>query len=60
MLEITNPSQQATEISAEDKLKALFKLQYADSQIDKIKTLRGELQFEEDRKSTRLNSSHRT
>jgi len=46
MLEINNPTQQATEISVEDKLKALFKLQQADSQIDKIKTLRGELPLE--------------
>jgi hypothetical protein len=46
MLEITNPTQPVSEISVEDKLKALFKLQQADSQIDKIKTLRGELPLE--------------
>ncbi len=46
MLEINNPTQQATEISVEDKLKALYKLQQSDSQIDKIRTLRGELPLE--------------
>ena len=46
MLEVNTNPQQATEISVEDKLKALFKLQQSDSQIDKIKTLRGELPLE--------------
>jgi predicted nucleic acid-binding Zn-ribbon protein len=34
------------EISVEEKLKALFKLQQVDSEIDKIKKLRGELPLE--------------
>jgi uncharacterized protein len=34
------------EISVEDKLKALYKLQQVDSEIDKIKKLRGELPLE--------------
>jgi len=46
MLEINNPTHQATEISVEDKLKALYKLQQSDSQIDRIRTLRGELPLE--------------
>jgi len=37
---------QETEISVEDRLKALFSLQLVDSEIDKIKTLRGELPLE--------------
>ena len=36
----------AAEIPVEDKLKALFELQKVDSEIDKIKTLRGELPLE--------------
>ena len=35
-----------TEISVEEKLRALFSLQLVDSEIDKIKTLRGELPLE--------------
>ncbi|MFO7621902.1 MAG: C4-type zinc ribbon domain-containing protein [Bacteroidales bacterium] len=35
-----------TEISVEEKLRALFRLQLVDSEIDKIKTLRGELPLE--------------
>lgn len=46
MLEVNNPTQQATEISIEEKLRALYKLQLADTQIDKIRTLRGELPLE--------------
>ena len=34
------------EISVEEKLRALFDLQLVDSEIDKIKTLRGELPLE--------------
>ena len=34
------------EISVEDRLRALFSLQLVDSEIDKIKTLRGELPLE--------------
>jgi predicted nucleic acid-binding Zn-ribbon protein len=35
-----------TEISVEEKLRALYSLQLVDSEIDKIKTLRGELPLE--------------
>lgn len=35
-----------TELSVQDKLKALFKLQIVNSEIDKIRTLRGELPLE--------------
>ncbi len=35
-----------TEISIEERLRALFSLQLVDSEIDKIKTLRGELPLE--------------
>ncbi|MBN1250713.1 MAG: hypothetical protein JXR51_10085 [Bacteroidales bacterium] len=35
-----------TEISVEEKLKALYNLQQVDSEIDKIRTLRGELPLE--------------
>ena len=35
-----------SEISIEDRLRALFNLQLVDSEIDKIKTLRGELPLE--------------
>jgi predicted nucleic acid-binding Zn-ribbon protein len=35
-----------TEISVEDRLRALYSLQMVDSEIDKIKTLRGELPLE--------------
>ncbi len=41
-----NNEAQATELSVEDKLKALHKLQTVDSKIDKIKVLRGELPLE--------------
>src|SRR3989339_610370 len=37
---------ESAEISVEDKLKALFQLQQADSEIDNIKILRGELPLE--------------
>jgi len=46
MLDINGSSQQTIEISLEDKLLALFKLQIADSKIDRIKRLRGELPLE--------------
>ncbi len=35
-----------TEVSVEERLRALFSLQLVDSEIDKIKTLRGELPLE--------------
>ena len=41
-----NNKTQEVEISVEDRLKALFSLQLVDSEIDKIKTLRGELPLE--------------
>lgn len=37
---------ETAEVSVEDKLRALFQLQTVDSDIDKIKTLRGELPLE--------------
>ena len=37
---------EAVELSIEEKLKALYKLQQVDSEVDKIKTLRGELPLE--------------
>jgi len=39
-------SEGTTEMSVEDKLKALYKLQQVDSEVDKIKILRGELPLE--------------
>jgi uncharacterized protein len=41
-----NKTTENIEISVEDKLKALFELQTVDSEIDKIKILRGELPLE--------------
>ncbi len=41
-----NNEAQATDLSIEDKLKALHKLQTVDSKTDKIKVLRGELPLE--------------
>ena len=35
-----------SEISVEERLRALYSLQLVDSEIDKIKTLRGELPLE--------------
>lgn len=37
---------EVTEISIEEKLKALYELQKVDSDVDKIKILRGELPLE--------------
>ena len=48
-------------LSVESRLKSLYELQTILSEIDRIKTIRGELPLEVkdlDRKSTRLNSSH--
>ncbi len=39
-------SNEVTELSVEDKLRALYKLQKTNSEIDKIRTLRGELPLE--------------
>ncbi|HBF88861.1 MAG TPA: hypothetical protein DDX39_09490 [Bacteroidales bacterium] len=38
--------QEVAEVTVEEKLKALYELQLVDSEIDKIKTLRGELPLE--------------
>jgi predicted nucleic acid-binding Zn-ribbon protein len=40
------PKTHEAEISVEERLRALFSLQLVDSEIDKIKTLRGELPLE--------------
>ena len=40
------PAEQSTELSIEEKLRFLYKLQQVDSKIDKIKLLRGELPLE--------------
>ena len=42
----TKTAAEVAEIPVEEKLKALFELQRVDSEIDKIKTLRGELPLE--------------
>ncbi len=39
-------SVETSEISVEEKLKTLFQLQMVNSEIDKIRTLRGELPLE--------------
>jgi hypothetical protein len=46
MVNEKNKSAEATEISTEEKLKALYELQKVNSEIDKIKILRGELPLE--------------
>ncbi len=46
MADVKNKSAELTEISVEEKLRALFKLQTIKSEIDKIRTLRGELPLE--------------
>ena len=61
----TDKTKAEKEYTVEEKLKTLYDLQTILSEIDRIKTLRGELplevqDLEEDRKSTRLNSSHTT
>jgi predicted nucleic acid-binding Zn-ribbon protein len=45
-MEKTKTKAHDTEISIEERLRALFSLQLVDSEIDKIKTLRGELPLE--------------
>ena len=42
----TNNNEQLQELSVEEKLQHLYELQRIDSEIDKIKTLRGELPLE--------------
>jgi uncharacterized protein len=46
MAKVKNKAVENTEISVEERLKALFELQSVDSEIDKIKILRGELPLE--------------
>ncbi len=46
MAEVKNKTTEHTEISVEQKLTALFKLQKFNSEIDRIRTLRGELPLE--------------
>jgi len=46
MAEAKNKAQEVVELSVEDKLKALYKLQKIKSEVDKIRTLRGELPLE--------------
>ncbi len=46
MAETKKTTAEVTELSVEEKLKALYKLQKINSEIDKIRTLRGELPLE--------------
>lgn len=46
MAEGKNKSHEVVELSVEDKLKALYRLQKVNSEVDKIRTLRGELPLE--------------
>lgn len=46
MAETKNKATELSELSVEEKLKALFQLQVIKSEIDKIRTLRGELPLE--------------
>jgi uncharacterized protein len=46
MAKVTTKGTDTTEITVEEKLRALYELQLVDSEIDKIKTLRGELPLE--------------
>jgi hypothetical protein len=46
MAEVKKPGTEATELTIEEKLRALYKLQVINSEIDKIRTLRGELPLE--------------
>ncbi len=46
MMKAEKAKQHEAEISVEERLRALFSLQLVDSEIDKIKTLRGELPLE--------------
>jgi predicted nucleic acid-binding Zn-ribbon protein len=46
MAEIKKPHAEVAELTIEEKLRALFKLQTINSDIDKIRTLRGELPLE--------------
>jgi predicted nucleic acid-binding Zn-ribbon protein len=46
MAEVKKHGTEVTELTIEEKLRALFKLQVINSEIDKIRTLRGELPLE--------------
>jgi predicted nucleic acid-binding Zn-ribbon protein len=46
MADVKNKAQEVAELSVEEKLKALYKLQKIKSEVDKIRTLRGELPLE--------------
>ncbi|MBN2215572.1 MAG: hypothetical protein JW723_15165 [Bacteroidales bacterium] len=46
MAEDKNKAHEVAELSVEDKLRALYRLQKVNSEIDKIRTLRGELPLE--------------
>jgi predicted nucleic acid-binding Zn-ribbon protein len=46
MAEVKKQTAEATELTVEEKLRALYKLQKINSEIDKIRTLRGELPLE--------------
>ncbi|MBN2487280.1 MAG: hypothetical protein JXB34_14995 [Bacteroidales bacterium] len=46
MADVKNKAQDIAELSVEEKLKALYKLQRIKSEVDKIRTLRGELPLE--------------
>lgn len=46
MAEEKNKTHEVAELSVEDKLRALYRLQKVNSEIDKIRTLRGELPLE--------------
>jgi predicted nucleic acid-binding Zn-ribbon protein len=46
MAEVKNKLHEVAELSVEDKLRALYRLQKVNSEVDKIRTLRGELPLE--------------
>jgi uncharacterized protein len=46
MAEVKKPTAEVAELTVEEKLRALYKLQKINSEIDKIRTLRGELPLE--------------
>jgi predicted nucleic acid-binding Zn-ribbon protein len=46
MAEVKKQSVEVAELTVEEKLRALYKLQKINSEIDKIRTLRGELPLE--------------
>ena len=46
MAKVTNKETETVEITVEEKLRALYEMQLVDSEVDKIKTLRGELPLE--------------